>query len=74
MSDPQSYYRNNIGGTMNIITSMLEAGIDRIVFSSSAAVYGEPRALPVNEEAPKVPTNPYGETKALHRIDAGEVL
>jgi UDP-glucose 4-epimerase len=63
MSDPQSYYRNNIGGTMNIITSMLEAGIDRIVFSSSAAVYGEPRALPVNEEAPKVPTNPYGETK-----------
>jgi UDP-glucose 4-epimerase len=63
MSDPHSYFRNNIGGTMNIITSMLESDIDRIVFSSSAAVYGEPRALPVKEEAPKIPTNPYGETK-----------
>ncbi|HOG13567.1 MAG TPA: UDP-glucose 4-epimerase GalE [Synergistales bacterium] len=63
LSDPHSYYRNNIGGTMNIITTMLEAGIERIVFSSSAAVYGEPRTLPVREEAAKAPTNPYGETK-----------
>ncbi|NLO56840.1 MAG: UDP-glucose 4-epimerase GalE, partial [Thermovirga sp.] len=63
LSDPHSYYRNNIGGTMNIITAMLEAGIERIVFSSSAAVYGEPRTLPIREEATKAPTNPYGETK-----------
>ena len=63
MSDPHYYYRNNIGGTMNMITAMLEAGVERIVFSSSAAVYGEPRVMPIREEAPKAPTNPYGETK-----------
>ncbi len=53
MSDPHSYYRNNIGGTMNIITSMLDSGIDRIVFSSSAAVYGEPRGIPVGKKLPR---------------------
>lgn len=60
---PQKYALQNISGTVNILNAACEAGIKRIVFSSSAAVYGEPRYLPVDEAHPKNPENFYGYTK-----------
>jgi UDP-glucose 4-epimerase len=60
---PAWYYQQNVGGTANVIAAMALAGADRLVFSSSAAVYGEPTAAVVAEDSPTVPVNPYGETK-----------
>jgi len=65
MSDPKRYYRNNVGGTMNLLDSMLEVGVKKIVFSSTAAVYGEPDRVPIKEEQPVRPINPYGRTKLM---------
>jgi UDP-glucose 4-epimerase len=65
MKDPQSYYRNNVVGTLNLLDAMRQAGVQRIIFSSSAAVYGEPKEVPILEEAPINPTNVYGRTKAI---------
>lgn len=63
MEDPLKYYDNNLYGTMCLLKAMREAGTDRIVFSSTAAVYGEPIDTPIVEEHPTSPLNPYGETK-----------
>jgi len=63
MLNPEKYSRNNIAGTINIINAASEAGIGNIVFSSSAAVYGEPEYLPVDERHPTNPENYYGFTK-----------
>ena len=63
MEKPEKYSVNNITGTINILNSAVKAGIQNIVFSSSAAVYGEPRYLPIDEEHPKSPANYYGFTK-----------
>lgn len=63
MTDPESYARNNISGTINILNEASRAGVHRIVFSSSAAVYGEPDYLPVDERHPCRPSNFYGFTK-----------
>jgi len=63
MTAPEKYARNNISGTINILNAMCGAGIKRFVFSSSAAVYGEPAYLPVDEKHPTVPENFYGFTK-----------
>lgn len=63
MLAPEKYARNNINGTINILNAMCGAGIGRFVFSSSAAVYGEPTYLPVDEKHPTVPENFYGFTK-----------
>ena len=60
---PQKYATQNITGTINILNAACEAGIEALVFSSSAAVYGEPAYLPVDEEHPKEPENFYGFTK-----------
>jgi UDP-glucose 4-epimerase len=60
---PEKYSRNNITGTINIINAASEAEIKRIVFSSSAAVYGEPQYLPIDEKHPTLPENYYGFTK-----------
>jgi len=60
---PQKYSQNNITGTLNIINAACEAGIKNIVFSSSAAVYGEPKYLPIDEKHPTEPENYYGFTK-----------
>ena len=60
---PEKYSVNNLTGTINILNAALEAGIMNIVFSSSAAVYGEPRYLPIDEKHPKEPENYYGFTK-----------
>ncbi len=65
VKEPLKYYRNNVGGAVNLLTAMLEADAKLLVFSSSAAVYGEPDEVPISESAPLRPTNPYGETKAI---------
>jgi UDP-glucose 4-epimerase len=60
---PELYYRTNVCGTLNLLDAMREAGAKRLVFSSTAAVYGEPEEVPIPETAPTVPTNPYGASK-----------
>ncbi|RRJ86764.1 UDP-glucose 4-epimerase GalE [Gulosibacter macacae] len=74
VSEPARYYRDNLGGLSNLLLAMESAGVGRIVFSSSAAVYGEPDANPVFETTPQSPINPYGETKLYgeHLIKAAE--
>ncbi len=63
MLEPEQYARSNISGTINILSAMARNSIKNVVFSSSAAVYGEPRYLPVDEQHPTEPTNFYGFTK-----------
>jgi len=65
MTDPGKYYYNNVAGTMGILDAMREVGVDYLVFSSTAAVYGEPKTVPITEDAPHVPTNVYGKTKLI---------
>ncbi len=60
---PGLYYRNNVGGTLNLLEAMVEENVSRLVFSSTAAVYGEPEEVPIRETASTLPTNPYGATK-----------
>jgi UDP-arabinose 4-epimerase len=62
---PSKYYDNNVRGTLTLFDTMLHHGIDRIVFSSSAAVYGDPDTTPIPECHPIRPVNPYGHTKAM---------
>lgn len=70
---PELYYRNNVAGTLNLVDAMRVAGVRRMVFSSTAAVYGEPESVPITEDAPTRPTNPYGDTKlAMDRMLAAE--
>jgi UDP-glucose-4-epimerase GalE len=71
VSEPDKYYRNNVGGTLALLDAMRKAGVERIVFSSTCAVYGVPDRVPIRETTAKAPLNPYGETKlaierALH--------
>ena len=63
MSDPLKYYDNNLGGTICLLESMVAHGVDKIVFSSTAATYGEPEKQPIEEGDRTEPTNPYGATK-----------
>ena len=65
VSLPLYYYHNNITGTLNLLSSMIEHGVMRIVFSSSATVYGMPKSVPIREDFPLSTTNPYGETKLM---------
>jgi UDP-glucose-4-epimerase GalE len=62
---PRKYFWNNVVNTLRLLDAMLEAGVKRIVFSSSAATYGEPQKVPVPEEHSTQPVNPYGETKLM---------
>lgn len=62
---PLLYYENNVGGTITLLQAMQAHGVRRIVFSSSATVYGEPEQLPLTERHPLRPTNPYGKTKLM---------
>jgi len=62
---PLAYYDNNVHGTLVLLAAMQRAGVHRIVFSSSATVYGNPDKLPLTEDAPIRPFNPYGQTKAM---------
>ena len=63
MEKPLDYYNNNVGGTLCLLETMIECGVKKFVFSSSASVYGEPEQIPILESAAKHPTNTYGETK-----------
>ena len=60
---PALYWQHNLGGTLALLEAMREAGVGRIVFSSTAAVYGEPESVPIEETAPTRPINPYGASK-----------
>ncbi|RUM31811.1 MAG: UDP-glucose 4-epimerase GalE, partial [Aquifex sp.] len=64
VKEPLKYYRNNVVNTVNLLEVMEEFGVKNFVFSSSAAVYGIPESIPIKEDAPLNPINPYGETKA----------
>jgi UDP-glucose 4-epimerase len=69
MNEPARYYANNVAKTLSLLDAMRRHDVKAIVFSSSAAVYGEPHEVPIREEHPCAPTNPYGETKlAVERI------
>lgn len=63
VAKPELYYRTNVAGSLTLLESMVRAGVRRLVFSSTAATYGEPQSLPIREDAPTVPTNPYGASK-----------
>jgi UDP-glucose 4-epimerase len=65
MRHPESYFRNNTASTLALIEAMLAQGVNRLVFSSTAAVYGEPESTPIHEDAHLRPTNAYGESKLL---------
>jgi UDP-glucose 4-epimerase len=65
MLKPELYFRNNSAATLSLLEAMISTGVHRLVFSSTAAVYGEPDVTPIPEDAPLRPTNPYGESKLL---------
>ena len=65
MTEPAKYYRNNVCGTLNLLDKMLQYGVGRIVFSSTAATYGEPEYTPIDEKHPQRPINTYGRTKLM---------
>jgi UDP-glucose 4-epimerase len=63
VSHPERYYRTNVGGTLNLLEAMRNAGVGRLVFSSTCAVYGQPDQVPISEAAPTRPENAYGASK-----------
>jgi UDP-glucose 4-epimerase len=63
MEHPERYFRNNLVGGLNLLEAMRDAGVGRIVFSSTCATYGQPERVPITETEPQRPTNPYGESK-----------
>ncbi|MEM8505226.1 MAG: UDP-glucose 4-epimerase GalE [Cyanobacteria bacterium P01_D01_bin.1] len=63
--DPAKYYANNVVGTLTLLQAMISANIDKLVFSSTCAIYGVPDSLPVIETHPKSPVNPYGRSKLV---------
>ena len=65
MRVPEVYFRNNTASSLSLLEAMISTGVHRIVFSSTAAVYGQPDVTPIPEDAPLRPTNPYGESKLL---------
>jgi UDP-glucose 4-epimerase len=65
MQRPEKYFSNNTASTLCLLQAMLSANVQKLVFSSTAAVYGEPKTTPISEDAALCPTNPYGESKLL---------
>ncbi|MDP5015782.1 UDP-glucose 4-epimerase GalE [Anabaena sp. UHCC 0187] len=65
VTDPAKYYRNNVLGTLTLLESMLAASINKFVFSSTCATYGVPNFIPITEDHPQNPINPYGATKLM---------
>lgn len=63
VKNPQKYYYNNVYGTLNLLNAMVEFGVKKIVFSSTAATYGEPEYVPIDEKHPQIPINSYGSSK-----------
>lgn len=62
---PELYFANNVGGSLSLFEAMLRAGVKRVVFSSTAAAYGIPERVPITEDEPYAPINPYGESKVI---------
>ncbi len=65
MTDPGKYFRNNVAGTINLLDAMIAAGVRDVVFSSTCATYGDPERVPIDEDHPQRPVNPYGESKLM---------
>lgn len=63
--DPEKYYFNNVACTLNLLHAMRKHGCDKIIFSSTCATYGEPEKVPITEEIPQKPINPYGASKLM---------
>ncbi len=63
MRDPSKYFRNNVSNGLNLLDAMLTTGVQRIIFSSTCALFGPPDRVPIDETAPARPANPYGESK-----------
>ncbi|MFE7711447.1 UDP-glucose 4-epimerase GalE [Streptomyces sp. NPDC057486] len=73
VTDPEKYWVNNVGGSVALLAAMRDAGVRTLVFSSTAATYGEPVSSPITESDPTAPTNPYGATKlAVDHMITGE--
>ncbi len=72
VAHPEKYWRNNVAGTLDLLDAMRETGVRTLVFSSTAATYGEPAGTPITEDMPTAPTNPYGASKLAvdHMISA----
>jgi UDP-glucose-4-epimerase GalE len=62
---PELYFSNNVGGTLSLLTAMTQTNVKRLVFSSTAAVYGTPAVVPIREDSPFAPVSPYGESKVM---------
>jgi UDP-glucose 4-epimerase len=65
VENPAKYFRNNVVGTLTLLEAMLDAGVNHFVFSSTCATYGDPIRVPIDEEHPQNPINPYGESKLM---------
>jgi UDP-arabinose 4-epimerase len=65
VSDPGKYYRNNVAGSLNLLESARDHGVDKFIFSSTCATYGVPDRLPITEDTPQRPINPYGASKLM---------
>lgn len=65
VNNPQKYYYNNVYGTLNLLNAMISHNVNKIVFSSTAATYGEPEYIPIDEKHPQTPINPYGNSKLM---------
>ena len=65
VDNPEKYYYNNVSNTLNLLHAMKEHGVNKIIFSSTCATYGEPRRVPITEDMPQKPINPYGATKLM---------
>jgi len=63
VSEPRKYFHNNVANTLALLDAMMDVGVERIVFSSTCATYGLPESLPIGEDHPQRPVNPYGESK-----------
>src|SRR4030088_3309812 len=68
MRDPLAYYRNNTMATRSLLNAAVKCGVSRFIFSSTAAVYGNPERMPVTEDAPTRPLSPYGSSKLMSEI------
>ncbi|MEQ1886223.1 MAG: UDP-glucose 4-epimerase GalE [Bryobacteraceae bacterium] len=71
--EPELYYSNNVGGSVSLLEAMARTGVKRLVFSSTAAVYGNPASVPISEDAAFAPVSPYGESKAMVEKILGEL-
>lgn len=65
VTEPLKYYQNNVAATISLLASLQEHGIDKMIFSSSCATYGEPKNIPIREDQPQRPINPYGRSKLM---------